>query len=133
MKILFLFFFLVLLASTRALSQKANEIALSNYEEKAQAQTNSMKAYLTLTGEQSDSIFNINKRYFFRIASLRGLNKNSQNRGLALQQIERDRNERLAAILTKDQLNKYTSRQEDQKTFLQKQRDKVKEKQKTNK
>jgi hypothetical protein len=84
-----------------------NQVGISNYVQKATRETNVQAVKLQLSNVQKDSVRNINTAYFLGIAQLRDQQLTPAQRGSALLQLEKAREDRLKVVLTVQQYQTY--------------------------
>lgn len=83
------------------------EVTLTNYEQFAQRESTFVIAQLSLTNVQSDSVLEIYKSYFYKIADLRTQHLSINGRGEKLQGFYQEWKQRLKNNLSNNQYNQW--------------------------
>lgn len=84
-----------------------NVVSLDKYEEYAAKETAYMKDYLNLTSDQSDSVLQINRAYFFKIGSLKDLKLEKESRTRYIEKVQLGWEENLMKLLGEGMSKKY--------------------------
>lgn len=108
----------------------SNQISMSNYEIKAQNETDQMNINLKLKTEQMDPVKAINRDYYYQIAFLQNFKLSVSDRNNKLIDIENSRKSRLDKILTNGQFKQYFDKNDEKKLKWQQRQDSLKSKHK---
>lgn len=125
----FLLFVLLSAVSRYSFAQNSNnQISISNYDRKAQNQTDEMNADLKLEKDQLDSVTAINRDYFYQIAFLQNFKLSLSDRNNKLTNIENGWKSRLDKNLTIGQYKQYFDKKAEKKIKWQQRQDSLRSK-----